>query len=86
MDFTDLINGSEANHKYAIRLLADNKLLELYEFVFNENAHADKLCHLIIPASTYTICHSGNTIELWWDNQATNARTLLASKIIPSHT
>ena len=86
MDYTDLINGSEANHKYAIRLLADNKLLELYEFTYNENSHARKLCHLIIPASSYEIRHSGNTIELWWNNQVTNACNLLASKIIPSHT
>lgn len=79
MDFTDLINGTEANHEYAIRLLRDNRLLDLYEFVFNENAHASKLCHLILPASTYAIRNRGNAIELWWNNQVNNSCKLLAS-------
>ena len=79
MDYIDLINGHEANHKYAIRLLRDNRLLDLYEFVFNENARASELCHLILPASTYAIRHSDNAIELWWNNQVNNSCKLLAS-------
>ena len=82
MDFTDLINGSEANHKYAIRLLEDNRIPELYEFTYNENSHARKLCHLIIPASTYEIRISGKTAELLWHNAYTSTRKTLARKTL----
>ena len=82
MNYTDLINGSEANHKYAIRLLTDNRILELYEFTYNENAHARKLCHLIIPASTYEIRISGKTAELLWCNEYTSTRKTLARKTL----
>lgn len=82
MDITDLINGSEANHKYAIRLLADNRILELYEFTYNENAHSRKLCDLIIPPPIYEIRISGKTAELLWYNTYTSTRKTLARKTL----